>query len=150
VQLHFGRGRRFVVESAAVMHRGRHSPADRGELNEAGELVLLGRAGRIVKIAGRRLDLGEVEAILRSIAGVRDACAVAHPDRPDAIAAIVAGEISATTLREALKARTAAWKIPGRLVVVPEFPVTARGKIDTRNLRALLATPSLPREATAP
>jgi acyl-CoA synthetase (AMP-forming)/AMP-acid ligase II len=145
VRLRFGRGRRFVVESAAVMQRGRHSPADRGELNDAGELVLLGRAGRIVKIAGRRLDLGEIEAILRSIPGVREACAFAHPDRPDAIAAVVAGEISAATLRESLKARTAAWKIPGRLVVVPEFPLTARGKADTRKLRALLATPEFSR-----
>jgi acyl-CoA synthetase (AMP-forming)/AMP-acid ligase II len=32
----------------------------------------------------------------------------------------------------------AAWKIPERLVVVPELPVTARGKPDRTALRTLI------------
>ena len=155
-----GRGRRFVVESAAVRGRGRFSPADRGRLDERGELVLLGRTGRMVKLAGRRVDLAEVEAALRGVAGVREAFVVVHPQRPDVLAAAVAvsamvgalavdpGETRADApapsltpeaVRAALRMRIAGWKVPARVLVLAEFPHTERGKTDTRRLRALLA-----------
>lgn len=141
VTLEFRRGKRFTVASAAVGGTGSFSPPDRAELNADGELVLLGRAGRLVKIAGRRLNLGEVEAALRGVPGVREAFVAAHPARADALAAAVvaAGAVTARELRAQLAGRLAPWKIPERLLVLAEFPTTARGKTDTRRLRALLA-----------
>lgn len=138
VQLRFGRGKRFWVASAAVTGRGTFRPADRGELNERGELVLLGRAGRLLKIAGRRLDPAEVERTLRGLPGVSDAFVEAHGDRADALAAAVVSRDAAPVLRDALRTRIAAWKIPKKILVLPEFPRTARGKADLRRLRALL------------
>ncbi|HEY0945162.1 MAG TPA: class I adenylate-forming enzyme family protein [Opitutaceae bacterium] len=138
VRLAFGRGHRFTVESAAVVGRGIHRPADRAELNAEGEVVLLGRTGRLVKIAGRRVDLAEIEATLRATPGVRDAYAMPHPARSDALAAAVVSELSPLELRARLSGRVAAWKIPERLRVMPEFPLTPRGKPDTRRLKALL------------
>jgi long-chain acyl-CoA synthetase len=138
VRLRFGRSRRFSVESAAVTGRGKYSPADRVEINAHGELVLLSRAGRMVKIAGRRLDLTELETALRRVPGVRDALAAPHPARPDELAAALATDLSANAVRGALRERLAAWKIPRRLLVLPAFPVTARGKTDTRALQKLL------------
>jgi acyl-CoA synthetase (AMP-forming)/AMP-acid ligase II len=133
------RGRqRFAVHSAAVMGRGCWLPADRGLLNELGELVLRGRTGRVVKIAGRRLDLAELEGALRNLPGVRDAYAVIHPERADALAAAVLADLPPNELRQALRARLAPWKIPGRLLVLREFPQTARGKTDRRRIEALL------------
>lgn len=149
VELIFGRGRRFSVASAAVMtighrrrHDGRdvgvHSPADLGALTADGELVLLGRAGRFVKIAGRRLNLAEVERALKGVPGVRDAYVVPHRERADALAAAVATELSGEALRTALRERLAAWKIPKKLVTLAAFPVTVRGKTDTAKLREML------------
>jgi len=140
VTLHWRRGRRFAVRSAAVMGHGCFIPADRGRLNELGELVLLGRAGRVVKIAARRLDLAEIEAALRDVPGVRDACAMAHPQLADALAAAVAADLPPAELRKALRMKMALWKIPERLLVLPELPHTARGKTDRRRIAALLAT----------
>jgi acyl-CoA synthetase (AMP-forming)/AMP-acid ligase II len=138
VRLTFRRGGRFVVESAAVMRRGRHAPPDRGEFNAHGELVLRGRVGRMVKVAGRRLDLGEVERALRAVSGVREVWACADPQTPEAVAAVVAGTGTPAELRAALSGRIAAWKIPDRLLVVSELPLTARGKVDSRALRMIL------------
>jgi len=138
VTLHWRRGLRFAVQSAAVMGNGCFSPADRGRLNDDGELVLLGRAGRVVKIAGRRLDLAEIESALRAVPGVRDACAVAHPQLADALAAAAATTLSAAELRQALRTRLAPWKIPERLLVLPELPHTTRGKIDRKQVESLL------------
>lgn len=145
VQLHWWRGQRFAVESAAVRGRGKYSPPDRGELNTLGELVLLGRAGRTLKIAGRRLDPAEVETALRALPGVREAFVTAHPGRADALAAAVCvGTKAAKTAfvvadcRAQLARRLAMWKIPDRIVVLAAFPVTLRGKTDRVALLELL------------
>lgn len=145
VTLAFHRGQRFTVSSDAVFtlrnrRPGTHRMADLGQLDAAGELVLLGRSGRTVKIAGRRLDLAEVERALRQLPGVRDAFVAPHPDRADALAAAVASERPTAELREALRARLASWKIPKRLIALPAFPLTVRGKTDTSRLRQIIAS----------
>jgi long-chain acyl-CoA synthetase len=133
------RSGRIRVTSAAVQGRGSFSPADRAIFNEHGELVLQGRAGRLVKIAGRRLDLGDLERALRTVAGVRDAFVALHPQNPGELAAVLATSMDTVALRTLLRGELAAWKIPRRLVTVAEFPLTARGKTDTRALQAVLA-----------
>ena len=92
----------------------------------------------MLKIAGRRLDPAEVERSLRALPGVRDAFVTADPRRADALAAAVAGEITAAPVLAALRAQLAPWKIPRWLIVLPEFPLTPRGKVDARRLRTLL------------
>jgi acyl-coenzyme A synthetase/AMP-(fatty) acid ligase len=139
VRLRFRSGHRFAVESAAVGDTGRFSPADRGELDASGGLVLLGRAGRTVKIAGRRLDLAEVEKTLLALPGVRAACVLPHPQRPDALAAAVASDHTGGELRAELTARIAPWKIPAHILPLPELPVTERGKTDRKAVSRLLS-----------
>lgn len=142
-------GGRFVVEGAAVYTLGnrnraasgcgRHRPADRGRLSDAGELILQGRSGRLAKIAGRRIDLGEIEAILRQMDGVSDALASTHPSREDELAAAVETHLSDRDLRAMLASRLPAWKIPRRLLCLPQFPLTGRGKTDAAALSQRLA-----------
>ncbi|MDB6094445.1 MAG: hypothetical protein JWM32_2007 [Verrucomicrobia bacterium] len=138
VKLKFGNAGRFEVESAAVGGRGRFRPADRGELNERGELVLLGRAGRMLKIGGRRLDPSEVERALRELPGIDDVFVEPHAQRADSLAAVIATRRTSVDYRAELRERLAAWKIPRKFVTLPEFPLTARGKVDRRKLRAFL------------
>lgn len=148
VTIHPAPGQRFWVESAAVFTRGnrhrgvtgqgRHQPADRGEFNPEGELTLLGRAGRMMKIAGRRLDLAELEHALRRIEGVQDAFAAPHPHRPEELAVVLATALPLEQARARLRLELAPWKLPRRLIVVAEFPLTSRGKTDTRILRELI------------
>lgn len=138
VKLEFGAGRRFWVCSAAVQGRGRFRPADLGERNTRGELVLLGRSGRMLKLAGRRIDPAEVERALRNLPGVADAFVDLHPARPDALAAVVATTRATGEWVDVLRQTLAPWKIPKKWVTLPAFPLTARGKTDMRKLRALL------------
>lgn len=142
VSLVFRGGGRFSVISAAVKSPGRFSPADRGSLNEFGELVLLGRTGRTVKLAGRRVDLSEIERTLVSHPAITEAFVATHPTKADALAAAVVSSLGAADLRRYIRTRLAAWKVPDRLLVLPQFPVTARGKPDLRQLRSLLARPT--------
>ncbi|HEY1107647.1 MAG TPA: class I adenylate-forming enzyme family protein [Opitutaceae bacterium] len=148
VTLRWGRGGRFTVASAAVMTLGNRrrsaaglgefQMADIGQQTELGELKLIGRVGRVVKIAGRRLDLGEVEGAIKGLPGVRDALVTPYAGRAESLAAAVATERDAEALRAVLREKLAPWKIPKKIVVLPVFPLTARGKTDTARLRALL------------
>jgi acyl-CoA synthetase (AMP-forming)/AMP-acid ligase II len=133
-----GRGRRFAVESPAVMGRGRHSPRDLGEMSPVGELVLLGRSDRTVKIGAKRLDPAEVEVALKALPCVRDAIVVANPRLGGGVAAAVLSTESPAAIRRALAGRLAAWKLPDRILGLPEFPVNARGKPDIRQIEAML------------
>ena len=133
-----GKAGRFTVESPAVMGRGRHSPEDLGELTADGAWTLLGRVGRTIKIGSRKLDLAEVELALKTLPGVTDAVALPDQDRSEGlVAAVVSGESSAS-IRTALASRLATWKLPDRILVLTEFPVTSRGKPDIQKIRALL------------
>jgi acyl-CoA synthetase (AMP-forming)/AMP-acid ligase II len=148
VTLRFDRARRFTVTSPAVFthgnHRrspdglGFHTPADLAELNAHGELVLLGRTGRMVKIASRRLDLTALEQELKKLPDIRDAYAALHPERPEELACVLATDLPPLAARALVHRSLAAWKIPKRLVVLKDFPLTARGKIDTKALRDTL------------
>ena len=132
------RGRRFSVASPAVMGRGRHSPRDYGTLSPSGELVLLGRSDRSVKIGAKRLDPAEVERALRGLEAVRDAVVFPLPRGGEGLAGAVLSDESPAAIRRALAGRIAAWKVPERIVVLREFPVTARGKPDMRRIESLL------------
>lgn len=132
---------RFTVSSPAVSGNGHFCPADRGSLNEKGELVLRGRSDRVAKIAGRRVNLAEVEAAIRSLQGVRDGFAHMAGDGEPMLAAAASTDLSPREVRRRLRTVLASWKIPTRLVALREFPVTPRGKTDSRKLTQLLSTP---------
>jgi len=141
VRVALGNAGRFTVTSPSVVGRGRFSPPDRAALSARGELILLGRTDRVVKVAGRRVDLAQVEAALRSVPGVRDAF-VHMADGADApLSAAVASRLSSSDIRRLLRARLASWKIPSRIVALAAFPATARGKTDAESLRQILGAP---------
>jgi acyl-CoA synthetase (AMP-forming)/AMP-acid ligase II len=138
VRLTPGRGRRFAVESRAVMGRGRHCPGDFGKLSGTGELTLMGRVGRMIKIGGKRLNPAEVEWALKALPFVRDAVVLPHPLRGERLAAAVLSNESPAVIRGALAGRLAGWKMPDRILCYADFPVTIRGKPDLRRIQAQL------------
>jgi non-ribosomal peptide synthetase component E (peptide arylation enzyme) len=46
-------------------------------------------------------------------------------------------------VRRLLRPRLASWKIPTRIVALPRFPATQRGKVDAAGLRQLLSAPRI-------
>lgn len=139
------RGKRIRVSSAAVFTRGNPRrvgrqgawlPPDQAALDARGDITLLGRRGATVKIAGRRVHLGEVAARLRRLGGVREVWVGVAPGLEAVLGAAVATNRTAAELRAELFHDTAAWKIPKKWAVLPDLPLTARGKLDTRALQA--------------
>ncbi|HMF95586.1 MAG TPA: class I adenylate-forming enzyme family protein [Vicinamibacterales bacterium] len=118
--------------------------ADCGEWDAQGRLRLRGRVSSFVNVAGRKVQPGEVEAVLRTMPGVADARVVAAPDprRGQQIVACIvvatAGAPAITTLsvRRYCAARLAPYKIPRAIVFIDRIPLTARGKTDRDALDA--------------
>lgn len=142
VQLTARAGQRLLVRSAAVLTHGNRRPGtwimpDRVALDRHGVVSLLGRRGRTVKIAGRRVNLDEVRDRLCRLPGVREVWVGLSAGDEPALRAVVATERRADELRTTLLRDTAAWKVPRKIHVLPALPLTARGKIDTRALQAL-------------
>jgi len=127
--------------------RYRYRSNDIGHLDEMGHLWLEGRADRMVKIAGMRLDLSVAEEALLRIPGVMDAVvvSVAIGDGVRLVAHVVIeaeSSLDAAALRRTLAGDLAAIHLPARFDIRTEpFPLLASGKKD------LLA---LGRESTAP
>ncbi|TMQ06170.1 MAG: amino acid adenylation domain-containing protein [Deltaproteobacteria bacterium] len=125
-----------------------HAPGARmyrtGDLarrRDDGSLEFLGRTDDQVKVRGHRIELGEVEAVLRTAPGVRDALVIAREDRPGDVRLIgyVIGDpgLDRSALRTTLEAQLPAFARPTDLVVLDDWPRSPAGKID----RARLPTP---------
>ncbi len=145
VKLRLGRGGKLQVSSAAVFtagNRSRHRglgcwvPPDQVARDARGGLTLLGRRGTTVKLGGRRLNLGEVAARLRRLGGVREVWVGVSAGADPILGAAVATVRAVAEIRAELHADIAGWKIPKKWAVLAEFPLTSRGKTDTRALQA--------------
>ena len=135
-------GRPDLDVDAFVMLDGvrAYRTGDLGRLR--GDLLFFdGRRDSQVKLHGHRIELGDVEAHLCALPGVRDAVVLKqdHPER--LVAFVLASEPSLTPqgLRAALAARLPRSMVPARVEVVDSLPMTANHKVDRRALAARLA-----------
>lgn len=126
---------------------------DRVRLREDGVLEYLGRLDRQLKVAGFRVEPGEIEQALRALPGVSDAAVllVERGGRPQLAACWVADEAVPETVdpvpgdetnafRAALARRLPAPLIPGLWARVDVLPLGPSGKLDEGALAARFAT----------
>jgi amino acid adenylation domain-containing protein len=111
---------------------------DLGRLRADGALEVLGRRDQQVKVNGVRVELGEVEEVLRRHPAVSDACAAAVTEAdadPVLCAYVVAdGSLSDAELRAHADAGLAPGSRPAVFVRLAIIPRTLNGKADRRAL----------------
>lgn len=106
-----------------------------------GEVVFLGRNDHQVKIAGYRVELGEVEQALSQLPGVRQALAMVGEQQQ--LLAFVTGTISAERQKDhlqALREKLPTYMVPTQIAYLEQFPLTANKKIDRQRLLHLAKT----------
>ncbi|MGW3965809.1 amino acid adenylation domain-containing protein [Amycolatopsis sp. NPDC005003] len=101
-----------------------------------GALEFLGRADQQIKIRGFRVEPGEVEAALTADASVARAAVIARENR---LIAYVAPSGDPVALRALVAERLPEYLVPSAVVVLPELPRNANGKLD----RAALPDPEV-------
>ncbi len=115
---------------------------DLGRRRADGEIDFLGRTDHQVKVRGYRVELGEIEAVLRGDPGVREATVLLREDVPGQqrlvayVTAREGAEPTAAELRTGLAERVPEYMVPSSFVILEQLPVTANGKIDRRALPA--------------
>ena len=91
---------------------------------------------------GFRVELGEVEAAVGAVSGVREAAVVAR-EWPGVggrrLVAYVSGEVTAAAVRAQLQERLPDYMVPAAVVVLAELPLTGNGKVDREALPEVAA-----------
>jgi amino acid adenylation domain-containing protein len=113
---------------------------------ENGDLVHLGRIDNQLKIHGQRVELGEIEATLRTRLGISEVVVVNAPGasgEPRLVAVYRGEPVPSADLRARLRSDLPPYMIPKRYVHVDRLPLNANGKVDRGACRSL-ATRSQP------
>src|ERR1700690_2467693 len=113
---------------------------DRARFLEDGSVEFRGRSDDQVKIRGYRVELGEVGAVVRRHASIRDAVVLSR-ELPSGDAQIVAYvtaktgcSVTAASLAEFVRAELPRYIHPAGYRVLPELPLLPTGKVDRRAL----------------
>ncbi|HEX8090084.1 MAG TPA: condensation domain-containing protein, partial [Blastocatellia bacterium] len=105
-----------------------------------GNIEFIGRADNQVKLRGFRIEIGEIEALINSYAGIKQCAVTMREDRPGdrrLVAYTVPSDGNSPyidSLKMYLKRHLADYMIPSAFVTLESLPLTVNGKIDRRAL----------------
>lgn len=125
-----------------------YSTGDMGRYWEDGNIEFLGRVDNQVKIAGYRVELGEIETILQTVTGIKSAIVVKKKlhNVDTMIAFYIEDEKNQTDsdkITMYLSQYLPKYMIPSVFIKVTEFPLGVNGKVD----RILLADQKIPEQS---
>ena len=138
---------RFVT-SPAGLHERCYRTGDIVRVLADGTLGFVGRRDQQVKVNGVRVELGEIESVLREHPSVDDVAIAFDDDDADnrhLVAYVVAQRSDADVpaeLRAFLSARLPQAMVPSEFKTVSSLPRTPSGKIDRGQLKALSVAPA--------
>ena len=104
-----------------------------------GNIEYLGRGDTQVKIAGNRVELGEIEVLINRLSGIQQAIVVAREDVPGLkrlVAYMVSTKNNPDTdyVRKSIEQQLPDFMHPSAYVWLDELPKTTSGKVDRKNL----------------
>ncbi|MCH1867889.1 class I adenylate-forming enzyme family protein [Nocardioides sp. CFH 31398] len=124
-----------------TMPGGRLRSGDVAVVDDEGWVYLVDRLKDQINVSGYKVWPREVEDALHTHPAVREAAVVGRPDdyQGESVVAYVAlvggGEATPEELRETVRGRLAAYKVPKEVHVVEDLPKTQTGKIRRAALR---------------
>ncbi|HEX2027003.1 MAG TPA: class I adenylate-forming enzyme family protein [Nitriliruptorales bacterium] len=110
---------------------GYYVTADLGTLTAEHQIVLHGRVGRVVNVAGRKIDPAEIEDVLRTLDGVTDAVVRAEESASRQVLAayVESAFVGRADVVGHCVARLTPYKVPQLVTVVPVLPRSSSGKV---------------------
>lgn len=120
---------------------GYYRTGDHGFLDQDGRLHYASRGTDMIKTAGINVAPAEVEEFLLTLDGVAQVAVVGAPDtaRGEIVVAYVVPEqgqaLDAEEIVQRCRGQIASYKVPARVLVVPELPKTVTGKLHRARLK---------------
>ncbi len=132
---------RFAPDPFGAAGSRMYRTGDLARHTSAGRLEILGRLDQQVKVHGARVEIGEIEAVLRRFPALEETVvAIRQQAAAPLVAWIVPRPLPSTQRRELmdhLRSWLPEYMVPSLLVGVEEMPRLASGKIDHRALLRL-------------
>ncbi|HEY9033965.1 MAG TPA: amino acid adenylation domain-containing protein [Pseudomonadales bacterium] len=129
-----------LPDDIACHHRRMYRSGDLARRLANGDIEYLGRIDHQVKIRGHRIELGEIESALNHLPGIQESLVLARPD-PQGNKRLLAWLLAkpGTTpdhadIRQQLRQLLPDYMLPAALITVSEWPLTANGKVDEKQL----------------
>jgi malonyl-CoA/methylmalonyl-CoA synthetase len=114
---------------------------DMGQFDTQGYLSIVGRAKDLIITGGYNVYPKEIELLIDAMPGVLESAVIGvpHPDFGEAVTAVVVARADAqpseTQIIQHVKAQVANYKVPKRVILVPDLPRNAMGKVQKNILR---------------
>jgi acyl-coenzyme A synthetase/AMP-(fatty) acid ligase len=106
------------------------------------KFFLKGRADTVTKVGGKRVDLEEIRALIKSVPGVVDCAVIALPEsggREHQIGALIEGcELDMEMIRKTLVNSLEPYALPRYMKKVERIPMQKNGKYDWPDIVRLL------------
>jgi long-chain acyl-CoA synthetase len=135
---------RLPGQTAAALRNGWLFTGDIGKVDEEGYLYLLDRLKDLILVKGLNVYPREVEEVLRRHPGIAEASVVGRgdPHKGEIPVAVCAAREGATLdplqVIRFCREHLAPYKVPHQVIILPDLPRTATGKILKREVRRLL------------
>jgi malonyl-CoA/methylmalonyl-CoA synthetase len=133
---------RMPEKTAAEFRRdGFFITGDLGKRDARGYIYIVGRGKDLIITGGYNVYPIEVELEIDALPGVNESAVIGvpHPDFGEGVTAVVVlnadADIDEASLRRELEQRLAKFKVPKRVVFVPELPRNTMGKVQKSALR---------------
>lgn len=105
-------------------------------------MTYLGRTDNQIKILGHRVELAEIESVVREESGIEGVVAIGWPITPGGASGVEVFMQDSTTgasdLKEKVACRLPNYMVPKRFHLVAKFPLNANGKYDRKALTKYL------------
>jgi amino acid adenylation domain-containing protein len=132
---------RFITHEFAPGQSERlYRTGDLARYTRDGRIEFMGRVDQQIKIRGVRVELGEIEVVLREHPDIRDAVVVVQEDEADdkrLVAYVIASVDPApgiAQIQQWLGTKLPKILVPSSILFLNEFPKTPNGKLDRRAL----------------
>jgi acyl-CoA synthetase (AMP-forming)/AMP-acid ligase II len=120
-------------------------PGDYAMVEADGHLTLLGRGSVVINTGGEKVFPEEVEEVLKTFPGVRDAVAVGVPDDKfgEVVGAVVetvpGAQVDSDAVIAHVRSKLAAYKAPKYVYAIDTIGRAPNGKVDYKRLKAYAA-----------